>query len=269
MYEGEIKKFGDTVWIRKDPMITVRDYQKGQNLVNEQPSSIAQSLLIDHGKYWSFVSYDLDRVQTDLKGCLARWADIGSYVIAKAIDTDVLAVMAAGGAAANIGTAAGLTSASFNLGTDGSPRTVTKADINELFTDCATVLDEQNAPPTGRFLILAPSVAGLIAKSDLKNAMITGDATSIMRLGPDHLGQIAGFEVYKSTLLPYGTSSTTCPYCIFGNTEATTFATQLVEAKIQDDPFGFGQLHRGLHVYGRKVVKPEGLGAALVSISNI
>jgi len=75
--------------------------------------------------------------------------------------------------------------------------------------------------------------------------------------------------VYKSTLLPYGTSSTTCPYCIFGNTEATTFATQLVEAKIQDDPFGFGQLHRGLHVYGRKVVKPEGLGAALVSISNI
>jgi len=53
-YEGEIKKYGDSVWIRTDPIITVRDYRKGQNLVNEQPESTAQQLLIDQGKYWSF-----------------------------------------------------------------------------------------------------------------------------------------------------------------------------------------------------------------------
>ena len=263
-YEGEIKKFGDSVWIRSDPVITIRDYRKGQNLVNEQPESTAQQLLIDHGKYWSFVSYTLDEKQTDLKGCLARWADSGSYEITKKIDPEVLAAMIAGASADNYGDTAGADSNDIALGTATSGRAVTKANILDLLVDCGTVLDEQSVPPEGRFALINPRTAGLISKSDLKDASLTGDAKSVIRTG--YLGEIARFDLYQSNLIPTTGLSAGEANVIFGNKQATTFATQLVESKIQDDPFGFGKLHRGLNVYGFKVVKPEGLGYAVIAI---
>jgi hypothetical protein len=263
-YEGEIKKYGDTVWIRKDPELTVRDYRKGQNLVNEQPESEATSLYIGKGKYWSFVSYDLDQVQTDLKNCLGRWAEDGSFQISKAIDTEVLAHLPANASSYNRGSTAGYKSANINLGVDGTPLSVTKADILEAIVDAGTVLDEQNVPEQGRFMVISPRVAGLISKSDLKDCSLTGDSKSVIRTG--YLGEIARFSLYQSNLLPYGSSSSTSVYCPFGVKDAVTFATQMVASKIMDDPNGFGKLHRGLNVYGYKVVKPEGLGVLLLSV---
>lgn len=263
-YEGEIKKYGDSVWIRSDPTITVRDYRKGQTLVNEQPESTAQQLLIDHGKYWSFVSYDLDKVQTDLKNCLARWADSGSYEITKAIDPEVFAAMIAGASSDNYGDTAGIISNDIELGTATSGRAITKSNVLELLVDCGTVLDEQNVPSEGRWALISPRMAGLISKSDLKDCSLTGDSTSVIRNG--RLGEIARFELFQTNLLPTTGLSASESYVIFGNKAATTFATQLVESKIQDDPFGFGKLHRGLNVYGFKVVKSVGVGYAVAAI---
>ena len=263
-YEGEIKKYGDAVWIRSDPVITVRDYRKGQNLVNEQPESTAQQLLIDHGKYWSFVSFSLDNVQTDLKGCLSRWADSGSFEITKAIDPEVFAAMIAGASSDNCGDTAGITSNDIELGVATSGRAVTKSNILELLVDCGTVLDEQNVPEEGRFMLITPRMAGLISKSDLKDCSLTGDSTSVIRNG--RLGNIARFELFQTNLMPTTGLSSGEANVIFGNKAATTFATQLVESKIQDDPFGFGKLHRGLNVYGFKVVKSVGIGYAVAAI---
>ena len=264
-YEGEIKKYGDSVWIRTDPIITVRDYRKGQNLVNEQPESTAQQLLIDQGKYWSFVSFDLDKVQTDLKNCLGRWAASGSYEISKAIDPEVFALMIAGADSSNYGDSAGAVSGDIELGVATSGRAVTKSNIIELLTDCGTVLDEQNVPPEGRWMVITPRMAGLISKSDLKNAAVTGDDTSVMRNG--RLGEIARFELFQTNLLPTTGLSSGEANVIFGNKQATTFATQMVASKIQDDPFGFGMLHRGLNVYGYKVVKAVGVGYAVAAMA--
>ncbi len=267
-YEGEIKKYGDTIWMRSDPTMTVRDYRKGQNLVNESPESTAQSMVIDKGKYWSFVSYDLDKVQTDLKSYIGRWAELGSYQISIAIDTEVLAYMATTPAAKNCGANAGIRSGAINLGSDtGAALALNKATVLEWLTDCSTVMDEQNVEQTGRFMVISPRIAGLIAKSDLKNVSITGDNKSVIRTGPNYLGTIAGFDLYQSNLLPAGTVIPTATYCPFGVKSATTFATQMVESKIQDDPFGFGQLHRGLNVYGYKTVRPEGAGVSLVTVN--
>jgi len=260
----EIKKFGDAVWIRQDPVITVRDYRKGQNLVNEQPESTAQQLLIDHGKYWSFVSFDLDKVQTDLKNCLGRWSESGSYEITKAIDPEVFAAMIAGASSDNCGDTAGIVSNDIELGTATSGRAVTKANALELLVDCGTVLDEQNVPEEGRWAIISARMAGLIQKSDLKDAALTGDSTSVIRNG--RLGEIARFELFQSNLLPTTGLSASEAYVIFGTKAATTFATQMVSSKIQDDPFGFGQLHRGLNVYGFKVVRSVGVGYAVAAI---
>jgi len=255
-YEGEIKKYGDTVYIRATPDITIRDYAKGQTLVNEQPESTAVTLSIDKGKYWSFVTESVDKIQTDIKTFVNKWTDDAAEQMKIAVDTDVLANVYSDASAYNQGTTAGAKSSSFNLGVAGTAVGVDKTTILDKIVDCGTVLDEIDCPETGRFMIIPPMLAGLIKKSDLKDASLSGDGTSIMRNGM--LGTIDRFTLFNSNLLA-GTYSTGV-YCIFGTKDAISFATQLTENEVLPNPNGFGTLHRGLQVFGYKVVKPQALG---------
>jgi hypothetical protein len=65
-YEGEIRNMGDTVNIRTQPNITIRDYVKGQNLVVENPDKPKIQLVIDKGEYFACVEDDVDKVQSDV-----------------------------------------------------------------------------------------------------------------------------------------------------------------------------------------------------------
>jgi len=255
-YEGEIKKYGDTVYIRSTPDMTIRNYVKGQTLVNEQPESTAVTLEINKGKYWSFVSEDVDKAQTDLKGFIEDWTDDAAEQLKIEIDTDVLGNIPTDASSDNKGATAGVKSSAFNLGVAGTPASLDKSNILDYIVDCGTVLDEQNVPETGRFFVLPPWAAGLIKKSDLKDASLAGDSTSIMRNGM--LGMIDRFTLFNSNLL--SGDSTNGTSILFGHDDATTFATQLTQNKVQDNPNGFGMLHRGLQVYGYEVIKPEALG---------
>lgn len=262
-YEGEIKKFGDTVIIRGRPTMTIRDYKKGQTLVNEQPEAVSKTLVIDQGKYWSFVTDDVDDRQTDLKGYISDWAADAAAQLEIAIDTLVLAYMATKPHAKNTGSTAGVKSGAFTLGVTATPLTMTKANILDLIVDAGTVLDEQNVPVDGRFFTIPPRIAGLIKKSDLKDASLSGDAKSTIRTGV--LGSIDRFTLIVSNLLAAG-SDAAGTACLFGHKDATTFATQITERKMQDNPNGFGKLHRGLSVFGREVIKTEALGVAYLKV---
>lgn len=255
-YEGMIKKMGDTVYIRTRPDMTIRDYVKGQTLVNEQPESTSTSLLINKGKYWSFVTDDVDKIQTDIKTFIDEWTDDAAEQLKISIDTAILGDIYSSVHASNAGTTAGRLSGDINLGTAGNAVSIDKTSILDKIVDCGQVLDEQNVPESGRWFIMPPWACAMIKKSDLKDASLAGDATSIMRNGL--LGMIDRFTLYKSNLLS-GTAATG-EYMLFGHNDATTFATQLVENKVLDNPNGFGTLHRGLQVYGYKVVKPEAMG---------
>jgi hypothetical protein len=256
-YEGEISKYGDTVIIRGLPTITINDYQKGQTLQHQQPEAPSDTLVIDHGKYWAFVTEKLDDKQTDIKGYIEKWAAEGAKALAKVIDTDVLAYAPTAAHASNQGAAAGAVSGAFSLGTTSSPITLTASTILGYIVDCGTVLDELNVPDEGRFFIIPPRIAGLIKKSDLKDASLSGDAKSTLRSGV--LGMVDRFTFYSSNLLASGTAAG-CVKMLFGTKDALSFATQMTEKESLPNPFGFGTLHRGLNVYGRKVLKSEALG---------
>jgi hypothetical protein len=255
-YEGEIKKHGDTVYIRTTPTLTVRDWVKGQTLVNEQPESTAVTMTIDKGKYWSFVTEDLDKVQVDIKGFVEKWTSDAAEQLKIAVDTDVLGTVYSQVHASNAGLTAGVDSANINLGVAGTPFSLTKTNILDKIVDCGLVLDEQNVPETGRYIVMPPWATSLIKKSDLKDASLTGDAKTILRNGV--IGMIDRFTLFNSNLLS-GTASAG-EYMLFGHKDALSFATQLTENKVLDNPNGFGMLHRGLQVYGYKVVKSEAMG---------
>ena len=267
-YEGEIKNQGDTVNIRTIPNITIRDYVKGQSLVVENPDKPKLQLVIDKGEYFACVEDDIDRVQSDVK-LMDMWSKDASEQMKIKIDQRVLTDILPDIAATNKGATAGAVSGAFNLGTTGSPLTVSKdgsggtTSVTDLVVDMGTVLDEANCPEQNRFLIIPARMAGLIKKSELKDASLTGDSQSPLRNG--RLGMIDRFTIYVSHNLKV-TSGT--KYSIIAGTKmGFTFASQMTEMETIRSETTFGDIIRGLQVYGYKVVKPEALVESVVSFS--
>lgn len=260
-YEGEIKAQGDKVEIRALPDITINTHRKGMTLTYEQPEATAVSLDIDQGKTWSFATNIVEDAQTDIKDYAEKWGDVAQKQMKIQIDSDILGNVYTDAHASNSGASSGAIAGDIELGTDGGTSvTLAKTDVLEKIVDCGQILDEQDVPEEGRWMVIPAWMSSLILKSDLKDASLAGDGTSILRNG--RLGMIDTFTLYKSNQLATSTdgASATCTFILFGTRHGITFASQIVENENLKNPNAFGTLFRGLQVYGYKVVKPEALG---------
>jgi hypothetical protein len=267
-YEGEIRQFGDTVNIRTTPEITIRDYVKGQTLTVENPDKPKLQLVIDKGEYFACVEDDVDKVQSDIN-LMDTWTKDASERMKIKIDQRVLTDILPDIVATNKGATAGEQSASFNLGTTGSPLQVTSSgaggtkSVVDLIVDLGTVLDEANCPEQNRFMVVPAKFAGLIKKSELKDASLTGDGTSIVRNG--RLGMIDRFTVYVSHNLKVDSGG---KYnLIAGHKMGFTFASQMTNMETIRSESTFGNIVRGLQVYGYKVVKGEALAQSVIQFA--
>ena len=132
----------------------------------------------------------------------------------------------------------------------------------EYLVDLGTVLDEANAPESDRFVVIPAKMAGMIKKSDLKDAALAGDTTSILRNG--RLGMIDRFTVYMS----HNLSVTSGKFSLLaGHKMGTTFASQMTNMETIRSEHTFGNIIRGLQVYGYKVTKGEALSTAVVQFA--
>lgn len=262
-YEGEIKDQGDTVIIRQTPDLTINDYQKGQKLNYERPETTALELLINKGKYFGFTCDDIDAYQSDLK-LMNSFSDDAGEQMKIAIDSDVFDTISVSSDldADNVGTTAGAISGAYNLGVTTAPVQITKSNVLEYIIDCGTVLDEQNVPEVGRWMIIPAWFANLLSKSDLKDASLLGESSSILRNG--RIGIIDRFTMYRSNNIYSATvGSYVENYVLFGTNAAITFAAQMTKMETLRAESTFGDLVRGLNVYGFKIIKPEALGLLL------
>lgn len=258
-YEGEIKNYGDKVHIRTRAKITIRNYTKGAGLTYDNPESPDVELTIDQGKVFAFNLYDVDAYQSDIN-LMTEWANDGSEEIKISVDTDILGSIYADAHADNAGATAGRKSGDINLGVAGTPLAVSKSNIIDVLVDYGTVLDEQNVPESNRYVVLPAKMCGMIKKSELKDASITGDSSSMLRTG--RLGMIDRFTIYSSNLI---NSSGGEHDIIFGQKSALTFAGQISKMEEVPNPSDFGTLARSLFIFGYEVVKPEALGHSVVS----
>jgi len=266
-WEGEIKDQGDKVEIRTVPTITINNYTKGQTLSSQVPTNDVIELNIDKGKYFQVVVDDVDDVQSDLK-LMDIFTNDASQQMKIAIDTDVLAGLVAGAATKNKGATAGQISGDINLGNQAAATPasvqVTKSNVIDKIIDMGQCLDEQNAPEDGRWMLIPAWMGSLIKTSDLKDASITGDSVTPLRNG--RLGMIDRFTLYVSNLLPTTTGATDGSatglkgYSVFAGTrDAITFASQITKMESLRSQSTFGNIVRGLNVYGYKVIKSEAL----------
>jgi hypothetical protein len=292
-WEGEIRSQGDTVRIRTAPTLSISDYTIGQNLSYEVPTPEYQDMTIDKGKYFGFQVSDVLNAQADLDLVNMYTEDAAKQLKINIADevyfnTFIGSANAASETkmahASNYGATAGAKSASLNLGTDASPiDTSTAGNLLTLILKMSAVLDEQNVPESGRWLLLSPYDRQILMNTNLAQAYFTGDQSSIVRTGK--IGMIDRFTVYVSNMLPRGAqdkawvsgqtaTSSGAAYAasydgarriiVAGTKDAISFASQITKTETLRNQTDFGDVIRGLNVYGRKVVKPEALTIGVV-----
>lgn len=257
-YEGEIRSHGDKVKMRQRPTITIRNYTANVDLVVDRPSAPVVDLLIDQGKYFNLHLDDVMKIQADVD-MMNLWSSDASEQMKIEIDKDVLLVMVNAATALNRGAAAGRVSQNISLGVAGTPITITRTNVVDYLILLGQVLDEQNVPETGRWIVAPAWMTSLLKRSDLRDASLTGDGTSVLRNG--RLGMIDRFTIYGSNLLPNsvtdgvgGNDADGATYIFAGHKSGLTFASQLTELEVIRSERTFGNLMRGLQVYGRKVL---------------
>jgi hypothetical protein len=282
-YEGELKNQGDTIRIRLAPSISISDYTVGQNLSYEVPTPIFQDMQVNKGKYFGVQVNDVLAYQSDMN-LMNMFTEDAAKQLKIAIENEVFfnSFVTEGPDSANEGGAAGKISAAYNLGTDIAPvDQATPENVLKAILRMSTVLDEQNVPESGRWLVLSPFDRHLLMQSNIAQAYFTGDASSTIRTGK--IGMLDRFEVYVSNLLPRGAAGKalvaglTDPATggavsnaklrrtmVAGTKASVSFAMTVNKTEPLRNQTDFGDIVRGLAIYGRKVVKPEALVVAQV-----
>jgi hypothetical protein len=260
-YEGEIAGFGASVKIRTIPDVTVSDYVIGAGLTPQYPSNPSVTLSINQAKSFAVALSTVDARQSDLD--LADvFANDGSIQLRIAADSDMLTTIPAEVSSQNSGTHAGADSGNINLGDSTTPVTLDKTTVLDFIVGCGQVLDEQNVSEEGRWLVAPPAFMSAVKKSDLRIASLAGDGVSIMRNGK--VGEVDGFTLYQSRNLLSQSSPGPAQYVMFGHSAGLTFASQIVECQMIDNPNDFGYIVRGLMVFGFQVIAATYIGTAVV-----
>ena len=128
------------------------------------------------------------------------------------------------------------------------------------------LLDQQNVDSQGRWLVVDPVFMELLKDEDsrLFNADFGGSGLQNGQIGTN----IHGFRVYTSNNLPsVGTgpsftgtnSSTNYGMIVAGHDSAVATAEQINKTETYRDPDSFADIVRGMHLYGRKILRPEAL----------
>jgi hypothetical protein len=286
-WEGELKNQGDTVRIRTAPTISISEYEVGNNLSYEVPTPIFTDMQINKGLYFGVQVSDVLGYQSDMDLMNMFTEDAAKQLKIKMEDEVFFnSFVTEGPAAANEGATAGAISAAYNLGTDTTPVDQgTPENVLNAILRMSSVLDEQNVPEDGRWLIMTPFDRHLLMQSNIAQAYFTGDQTSIVRSGK--IGMLDRFTVYVSNLLPRGAAGKALVSgltdtstggtvsnakvrrtMIAGTKDAVGFAMTVNKTEPLRNQTDFGDIVRGLAIYGRKTLKPEALVVAQVGSAS-
>lgn len=271
-YEGEIKSHGDKVHIRTKPTITIKKYLADAALELERPQGNQVLLTIDQGEYFNTILDDVMNVQTDIN-LMSLWSDDAAEQMKIVIDKQVLLGLIDQADPANRGVTAGKITGSINLGATGAPLALVndnptggQVDVLDMMLRLGQALDEQNIPETGRWIVMPTWAATLVKRSELRQAYLSGDAVSMLRNG--RLGMVDRFTLYTSNLLPFGVPAGLAAgeFVVFaGHSHGLTFASQMTKMETLRSELTFGQILRGLQVYGYKVLDGTAIAQAIVT----
>jgi hypothetical protein len=269
-YAGEIAAFGDTVKIIKEPEITVAAYTRAASTTKQYLTDQELTLVIDKANSFKFIVDDIEEKLSHI-----NFASVGAssaaYTLKNTMDSEVLTAMFAG-----VSTSA----PDHQLGGDtanaaaGSLATTDPIDMGHasgevtplaIMARMARLLDDSQVPEDQRWFVAKPEFYEELASTDSK--LMTSDfnqGDGGVRNGLVASGSIRGFSMYKSSNIPATSNAT--GQCMAGHMSSTATAQSILNIETLRDTDTFGDIVRGLHVYGRQVLRDDALVKAIYTI---
>ena len=271
-YAGEISAFGDTVNIIKEPVITVAAYTRAASTTKQFLTDQELTLVIDKANSFKFIVDDIEERLSHV-----NFASVGAssaaYTLKDTMDSEVLTTMFAG---------VSTSSPDHRLGGDGNGSVSTSFGTNDpldmgngsselsplkIMARMARLLDDSQVPEEGRWFVAKPEFYEELADTDSKlmsSDFNQGDGG--VRNGLVASGQIRGFSLYKSSNVPAVTGTNSTGQCLGGHMSSTATAQSILNIETLRDTNSFGDIVRGLHVYGRQVLRDDALVKAIYAI---
>ena len=269
-YAGEISAFGDTVNIIKEPVITVAAYTRAASTSKQFLTDQELTLVIDKANSFKFIVDDIEERLSHI-----NFASVGAssaaYTLKDTMDSEVLSAMFSGVSTSTPdhqlgGDGTGSAIANF---TSGDPIDMGNGSSElsplKIMARMARLLDDSQVPEEGRWFVAKPEFYEELADTDSKlmsSDFNQGDGG--VRNGLVASGQIRGFSMYKSSNVPATTNAT--GQCLGGHISSTATAQSILNIETLRDTDTFGDIVRGLHVYGRQVLRDDAIVKAVYTL---
>ena len=269
-YAGEISGYGDSVKVIKEPVITVYKYERGADVTETALTDTEVTLVVDTANAFKFVVDDIETSMSHVNFKEVA-ASSAAYALRDAFDAGVLAVAFAGLSASGPNHVLGADDDT--TGTVVGTYDEASKSINLLINDpldvlahMARLLDEQNVPEEGRWVVAPPTFYEQLSQSGSKLLSVDFNAgQGSIRNGLVTSGKLRGFSMYKSNNI--AATSAADGKILAGHMSAICTAQTITSTEVIRDPDSFGDICRGLHVYGVKVLRPEALVGAFYSLA--
>ena len=133
----------------------------------------------------------------------------------------------------------------------------------------ARLLDQQNVDTNNRWIVVDPVFCEVLKDEDSR--LLNGDFGGSGLQNGLILNNVHGFKVYMSNNLPSvgtgpsttgGTNSSNYGVIVAGHMSSVASAEQINKTETYRDPDSFADIVRGMHLYGRKILRPEALANA-------
>ena len=140
----------------------------------------------------------------------------------------------------------------------------------------ARLLDTQFVDKDNRWLVIHPTFMEVLMDEDSRLFNSDFGESGGMRNGLT-INNFYGFKVYVSNNLPSvgtgpdtsGTANQNSNYGVIvgGHSSAAASASQIMKTETYRDPDSFADIVRGMHLYGRKILRPEALVTAKYNVA--
>lgn len=303
-YFGEISNYGDTVRIIKEPEITVSAYARGTKLTSQEIADEDFTLIIDRSNYFQFAVDDIEEKHSHIN-FQSACTDRAAYKMKDHYDRDVLGYLAGyeydtdagtwSARTAAVGTKAestadadellaahkldremwgGAAGDSIAVGTSGTYDATPLTVLNRMIR----LLSVKNVDSDGRWVVVDPVFVEILMDEDSKFMNHDYQGSEALSNGRIASGKIRGFRMYESNNLPtLGTgpetednngSSSNFGVVVAGHDSAVATAEQISKTESFRATDFFGDVVRGMHLYGRKILRPEALINAAYNKAN-
>ena len=254
-YAGEIENFGDTVNIIKEPTITVSAYSRGavvdtQDIVDDQIQ-----LVVDQANAFSFKVDDIEERHSHVNFESIATSS-GAYALKNEYDKNVIAAMVADVSSSSPDHLLGADSGS------GQDQDVgfgsSEVDPVDTISKHNRLLNAADVPEENRWFLAGPEFVEQLGQANSKlMSDTTGNATPL-RNGKVLSGKIMNMDVYMTN--NFAASSTSNFFKVLGgHMSSTATANHIAKIEVIRHPESFSDVVRGLHVFGRKVLRDNAL----------